>query len=250
LQGIPLDAQGGLTGTVINVGAINPNLQSPVAYIYSVELEHPLTHQFVASVGYSGSHAHNLLSGGGQVYNVSYGVDINSYPGDLIDNFPANFLTATSLKPFRLNPSFGEISYTANDRHSRFNAFTADVRGRFAGTGFIDVSYTRSSSLDDTQVFPTWTDPNRYFSPSNWNAPNRLSVTGNYELPGLNQGQGVVGRLTGGWGISGMIVGQSGYPFFVANYTPFIPVCNNNPAVACTPTSTLTGDRGGDYNAD
>jgi hypothetical protein len=250
LPGTPLDAQGGLTGTVFGIGAINPNLLSPVAYIYSAALEHPLTRQFVASVAYSGSHAHNLLSGGGQVYNVSYGVDINSYPGDLIDNFPANFENATSLRPFRLNPSFGSISYTNNDRHSHFNGFTADVRGRFARTGFIDASYTRSSSMDDTQVYPTWTDPDRYFSPSNWNAPNRLSVTGNYLFPGLNQGNGAVGRITGGWGISGTIIGQSGYPFFVANYNPFIPVCNNNPAVACTPTSTLTGDRGGDYNAD
>jgi carboxypeptidase family protein len=250
LQGTPLDAQGGLTGTTFGIGAIDPNLKSPVTYVYSAQLEHPLTRQFVASVGYAGSRAHNQLSGGGQVYSVSYGVDINSYPGDLVDNFPANFLNATSLKPFRLNPSFGTIEYTQNDRRSTFDSFIADVRGRFAGTGFIDVSYTRSASKDDTQVFPTWTNPGQYFGPSNWDAPNRLSATGNYQFRGLANGQGVIGNITGGWGLSGTIIGQSGYPFTVDNVTAFIPVCNNNPAVACTPGSTLTGDRGGDYNAD
>ncbi len=87
-----------------------------------------------------------MLSGGGQQFDVSYGQDINSYAGDLIAN-----ATPTSTKPSRLNSSFGSIFYTKNDRVSRYNAVTADVRGRFAKTAFFDVSYTRSQSKDDTQ---------------------------------------------------------------------------------------------------
>jgi hypothetical protein len=124
------------------------------------------------------------------------------------------------------------------------------MRGRFARTGFIDVSYTRSSSKDDTQVYPTWSDPNQYFAPSIWDAPNRLSVTGNDRFHGLSSGKGVLGNVTGGWGISGTIISQSGYPFTVSNNTAFIPVCDNDPSATCTATSTLTGNRGGDYNAD
>ncbi len=249
LAATPLNKQGGLTGLQFGIGGIDPNLKSPVTYIYSAQLEHPLTHSFVASVGYSGSRAHNQLSGGGQVYNVSYGVDINSYPGDLIQNFPNN-LGSGNLVPTRLNQSFGSIYYTQNDRRSTYDAFIADVRGRFAGTGFVDVSYTRSNSKDDTQVYPTWSDPSQYFSPSIWDAPNRLSVTGNYQFRGLAGGRGFLGEVTGGWGISGTIISQSGTPFTVANYNPFIPVCDNDPTVTCTATSTLTGNRGGDYNAD
>ena len=249
LQPTPLNAKGGLTGLQFGIGGIDPNLKSPVTYIYSAQLAHPLTRTFVASVGYSGSRAHNQLSGGGQVYNVSYGVDVNSYPGDLIQNFPANLGTGT-LVPTRLNDSFGSIYYTANDRRSTFNSFIADVRGRFAGTGFVDMSYTRSSSQDNTQVYPTWSNPGQYFGPSNWDTPNRLSTTANYEVPGLAHGRGFAGNVTGGWGISGTVIAQSGYPFTVDNTSPFIPVCNNNPAVACTAGATLTGNRGGDYNAD
>lgn len=245
----PLNSQGGITGLQFGIGAIDPNLKSPVTYTYSGQLAHPLTRQLVATVGYSGTRAHNQLSGGGQVYSVSYGVDINSTPGDLIKNFPNN-IAAKTLVPFRLNQSFGSVAYTQNDRRSTYNAFLADVRGRFAGAGFIDVSYTRSASKDDTQVYPTWTNPGQYFSPSNWDAPNRISVTGNYQFHGLNAGQGVVGNVTGGWGLSGTITMQSGNPFTVSNTQAFIPVCNNNPSVACTSTSTLTGNLGGDYNAD
>ena len=235
----PLNAQGGITGLQFGIGAIDPNLKTPVTYIYSAQLEHPLPHNFVSSIGYSGSRATRQLSGGGQVYNVSYGVDINSYPGDLIQNH--------KTIPTRLNQSFGGIYDTRNDRRSSFDAFIADVRGRFAGTGFIDLSYTRSVSKDDTQVYPTWTNPGQYFSPSNWDSPNRLSATFNYNLHGLNHGAGFVGRATGGWGVSGTVVSQSGYPFTVANYNPFIPVCASMP---CTAGAQWIGDSGGDYNAD
>jgi hypothetical protein len=239
LAAAPLNAQGGITGLQFGIGGIDPNLKTPVTYTYSAQLEHPLTHAFVASVGYSGARANNQLSGGGQVYNVSYGVDINSYPGDLIDNH--------KTVPTRLNQSFGSIYYTQNDRHSSFDAFIADVRGRFAGTGFVDLSYTRSSSKDDTQVYPTWTDPGQYFGPSIWDAPNRISATGNYEVRGLNHGQGFVGAVTGGWGVSGTLISQSGYPFTVANYNPFSPVCATMP---CASGATWIGNSGGDYNAD
>jgi hypothetical protein len=220
LTATTLNSHGGLNGLSFGIGGIDPNLKTPVAYIYSAQLEHPLTHSFVGSVGYSGSHAVKLLSGGGQVTSVSYGVDINAKPGDLL----------TNLNPTRYNTSFGAISYTMNDRRSNYNAFIADVRGRFARTGFIDLSYTHSVSKDNTQVYPDNTNPNRYYGPSDWDAPNRVSFTGNYEFRGLSNGKGLLGRATGGWGLSATVIGQSGTPFTV--YT----------------SASYAG--GGDYNAD
>lgn len=216
-----LNSHGGFSnGLQVGIGAIDPNLKSPVAYIYSAQLEHPLARSFVGSIGYSGSHAEKLLSGGGQVTSVSYGVDINAKPGDLL----------TNATPTRYSTSFGTIYYTMNDRRSNYNAFIADVRGRFAGTGFVDLSYTHSVSKDDTQVYPDNTNPNRYYGPSNWDAPNRISFTGNYEFRGLNHGAGLMGRVTGGWGLSATSIFQSGTPFTV--YT----------------SASYAG--GGDYNAD
>lgn len=77
----------------------------------------------------------------------------------------------------------------------------------------------------------------------------------NYVLKGLNDGKGLIGHATGGWGISGTTIFQSGYPITAANFNSYIPVCqdptNNagpcpsfaNPAVGYAPGS-------GDYNAD
>jgi hypothetical protein len=73
-------------------------------------------------------------------------------------------------------------------------------------------------------------NPHQYYGPSPWDVPNRLSLSFNYELPGLQNDKGAVGKLTGGWGLSGTSIYQSGYPFTVFNGASF--------------------SGGGDYNAD
>lgn len=220
-----LNDHGGIVGLHNNIGAVNPNLIAPISYIYSATLERRLTNDFVASVGYSGAHSDSLLSGGNQLTNVSYGVDINQLEGDLL--LPGHCPQGGACVPSRLNPSFGEIYYTTNDRVSNYNGVVFDLRGRF-GRKFLDASYTRSKSNDDAGVYPTPTNQHQYYGPSVWDAPNRVSIVGTYAIPGLNQGRGLAGHVTDGWMLSGTSIYQSGYPFTVANYSPFLPEYNGS----------------------
>src|SRR5438132_10094598 len=217
-----LDSKGGIPGAGLTIGGIDPNIVSPTAYIFAVTLEHRIGSHFVASVLYSGSHTTNLVGAGNQGGQVSYGVDINAVPGDLIGK-PAG------SAPTRLNPSFGVINYTQNNRVGNYEGVSFDIRARVK-RGFFDVSYTRSNSKDDAGRYPTALNPHQYYGASPWDVPNRFSASFNYELPGLNNGAGFVGHGTGGWGLSGTSIYQSGYPFTVFNGASF------------------TG--GGDYNAD
>ncbi len=236
LPATQLDAHGGLVGLNFAVGAIDPNLKSPVVYNYATTIERRIGRNYAISAGYSGSRGTGLLSGGGQTTAVSYGVDINAYAGDLIQH--------NSLVPTRVNPSFGPINYTANDRMSRYNAFITTFTGRFSRSGFLSASYTRSSSKDDTQVYPSAWNPGIWYGPSVWDAPNRFSLTGNYQLPGLQQGHGILGHITGGWSISGTTIVQSGYPFNIYTNAAFAPISNSaGQFVGYAPGS-------GDYNAD
>ena len=217
-----LDANGGIPGAGLTIGGINPNIVSPTAYIFAATLEHRLGSHLVASVLYSGSHTANLVGNGNLGGQVSYGVDINAVAGDLVGT-PPNTL------PARVNPSFGAINYTQNDRVANYNGVTFDLRAR-AKRGFFNASYTRSSSKDDASRFPTAINPHQYYAPSPWDTPNRFSASFNYELPGLQNGVGPVGKLTGGWGLSGTSIYQTGYPFTVFTGASFW--------------------NGGDYNAD
>ncbi|HEX3877423.1 MAG TPA: TonB-dependent receptor [Bryobacteraceae bacterium] len=236
IAGGQLDAHGGIVGLSPGVGAIDPNLKTPILYTFSANVDRKIVKDTVASLGYSGSRGRDLLSGGGQQFSVSYGQDINVYNGDLIQH--------NSTTPTRLNPSFGSISYTQNDRQSRFDALTVGLRTRFARTGFINASYTRSSSKDDTQVYPVPTNPYQYYGPSIWDAPNRVSISASYTVQGLNRGHGFTGQVTGGWTLSWLTILQTGYPFTVSTNAAFNPTRDaNGKFTGFSPTS-------GDYNAD
>ena len=62
-------------------------------------------------------------------------------------------------------------------------------------------------------------------------------------MPGLHSGQGFVGKATGGWGISGTSIYQSGYPFSV-----FTSAAYNGAAYVSGAGAAGAGS--GDYNAD
>jgi hypothetical protein len=237
-----LDSKGGIAGLNFGIGGINPNIESPQAAIWSATVERSFAKNLVASVGYTGSHSYNLVGGGDVAGGVSYGVNINRFAGDLVQS--------NSITPTRLNTSFGSINYADNDRYGNYDAFIADVRGRFSH-GFFDASYTHSESKDDAGVYPTAANPAAYYGPSPWDAPNRFSLTFNYQIQGLNGGKDVVGHLTGGWGLTGTSIFQSGYPFTVINQHPFVPVCvNAGPCPAAGNQINGLAPNSGDYNAD
>ncbi|HEY0797071.1 MAG TPA: carboxypeptidase regulatory-like domain-containing protein [Acidisarcina sp.] len=237
-----LNSQGGVVGARFNIGAIDPNLKSPKANVWSLAVERRIGQFFAASVGYSGSHSYNIVGAGNNTGGVSYGVNINVVNDDLI--------THESLNSTGLNPSFGAITYAKNDRYGNYEGVYVDFKGRFS-RGFFEGSYTHSSSKDDAGAYPTPDNPGQYYGPSLWDVPNRVSLSFNYELRGLNGERGLIGRATSGWGISGTSIYQSGEPFTVANFNNYQPICANagacptfaNPAIGYGPNS-------GDYNAD
>jgi hypothetical protein len=247
-----LDSQGGIVGGNFSIGAINPNLESPRADIWSLTLQRKVGSNYSASVGYSGSHGYNMVGGGNQAGIVSYGQDINAYADDLIQH--------NSLAPTRLNPSFGSILYTNNDRYSNYESVFFDFKGHFARGGFIDASYTKSRSRDDASVYPTEANPSQYYGPSPWDVPNRFSLSLNYEIPGLQGGHGLVGHATRGWGVSGTSIFQSGYPAMVWTTASFQGICASptacpsigNPWIgyAPSPAGSAFNTISGDFNAD
>ena len=251
-----LNAQGGVVGANFSIGGINPLLKSPVSDIWSMTVERKITSKLAASVGYNGSHSYNIVGNGNSIGNVSYGVDINSFPGDMINAMNTS-PTPLVPSPTRLNRSFGAISYADNDRHANYDAVIFDLRGHFS-RGYVDASYTRSRSYDDALNYPNSAglDPQQYYAPSIFDVPNRFSLSFNYQLRGLNDGKGAVGHLTGGWGISGTSIFQSGYPLNPENTNGFVALCadgtslSNKQGCSASNPAVAFGPGSGDYNAD
>ncbi len=228
--GHPLDAKGGIAGSQINVGGTAVNMSSQPTITWSGGVERELTKNLVASFGYSGTHSWNLVIGGENPGNTSYGVDVNIFPGDLIEHptFNPNGVWTGNGAQTRLNSSFGAITYAFNGSRANYYAFIAAIKGQIGKRGFLTASYTRSSAMDDWGNYPegyvatkgTSYDVSQWYSPSALNAPNRVSIGFSYDVPGISGGNGLVKRITDGFNLAGTVVLQSGNPFFVDNTNP------------------------------
>ena len=250
--GTPLDSKGGVVGSNISVGGVDVNMSSPRTLNWSASIERQVTSRMVASIGYVGSHSGNLVIGGGNTGATSYGVDVNSYPGDLIQHIQCTENTTTNSctgVQTRLNTSFGSITYATNGARANYGAVVAAVKGRFSEHGLLTASYTRSSAQDDWQAYPGVYPYNSYYGPSPWNAPNRFSLGWSYEIPGAGHGQGFLGRVSSGWSLSGTTILQSGNPFTVFTGASFHAQLID-PTQPATPSNIRPAADSGDFNAD
>jgi hypothetical protein len=228
--GAPLDAKGGIAGSQISVGGTSVSMSSPDNINWSAGVEHQLTNKLVASVGYAGSHGYNLVTAGGNTGNTTYGVDVNIFPGDLIQHpaFGSNGVWTGDGIQTRLNTSFGTINYAYNAAYSNYYALIVAVKGKLGAHGFLTASYTHSAAKDDWNNYPegyvatggTSYNFKQWYSPSPWDAPNRFSLGWSYDIPGLKNGNGFTRRLTSGFNLAGTTILQSGNPFFVNNGNP------------------------------
>jgi hypothetical protein len=220
-----LDAKGGIVGAQNGVGGTSPSMSSPDALDWSAGLEHQLKTNLVVSVGYQGSHGYNLVSAGGNTGNTTYGVDVNIFPGDLIQHpaFNSSGVWTGDGIQTRLNTSFGSINYAFNAAYSNYYAFIFALKGKLGTHGFLTASYTRSAAKDDWNNYPegyvggggSSYNFKQFYSPSPWDAPNRFSLGWSYDIPGWKNGNGFMRRLTSGFNLSGITILQSGNPFYV-----------------------------------
>jgi hypothetical protein len=228
--GAPLDAKGGIAGAENSVGGTDPAMSAPDNLDWSAGVERQLGQNLVASVGYQGSHGYNLISAGGNANNTEFGVDVNVFPGDLIQHpaFNSSGVWTGDGIQTRLNTSFGAILYAFNCCYSNYNAAFVALKGKIGAHSFLTASYTRSGAKDDWNNYPegyvggggTSYNFKQFYSPSPWDAPNRFSMGISYDIPGLRRDNGFTKRLTNGFNLSEATILQSGNPFFVSAENP------------------------------
>lgn len=211
------------------VTAINPKARTPYTQRWNVTVQHELSSTMVVTGSYVGSKGSNLIR-------------------TTLPNLGASGIP-TAARP---NPNFTTITLRETSASSIYHALEAGFQRRFAEGLVIQAAYTFSKSIDDVSgeivagidsAVPQATITNLGapstigpFGPGNlaldrglsvFDARNRLVVNYIYELPvGPGKrwfnGGGWVGKLTGGWSITGITTLQSGSPF-----TPVTGIDNN-----------------------
>ena len=180
-----------------NIGITGVDNKLPTSYVfrYSLEGQYDVGHDWVATLGYSGSTGRHLP--------LQY---------NLYDKYAADILAGQ----LAFNPIVNSIDWYEDTGTSNFNSMLAEVRHQF-GHGFeADVQYRWAHSMDNGSG--PYTEPDYQFLPGfNWGSSdfdsrNMIKMFGVWS-PVLFHGNTRAEKLAGGWTFSPIFNYHSGFPF-------------------------------------
>lgn len=167
------------------------DLPNPYVYTYSLEVQQELPAKLTATIGYQGSTGHKLI----RLVNQNY-----LYPN---------------------NPSFFDVFFTTPDVNSNYNALNANLVRRFSSGFQMQANYRFSKSIDQlsyegpgfvtNQTYPQ--DNRTERGPSDFDVKHFFNLSSLYELPFFRGRRDVVGKILGGFEITGIMTARTGFPF-------------------------------------
>lgn len=229
----PLDAQ-----TLVDRNLVNPYYQR-----WSIGMQRQMPGNFVVDASYVGTHGVKLYANEDLNPTVPAGLRLGT-PANYPNCTPgANVTAAQATTQFptgtlcplsgRLDNLQGSRLIRTNGGNSIYHAAQLNVSRRFAQGLTFTGAYTWSKFIDNaSEVFGVANTnlpqqavrpPILGFSPrlerglSLFDRTHRFVMTYVYQLPWQKEQRGFVGRVVGGWEISGVTTVESGVPFTVIN---------------------------------
>ncbi|MCU1320661.1 MAG: TonB-dependent receptor plug [Acidobacteriaceae bacterium] len=193
------------------------NYHTPYSQQFSLDLQQQITSSLLLDVGYFGDRGTHLLGK----------LDLNQLrPGAFLSSGiaapTAGFTNQTTERPLsQIRPYRGytSINATQNIFNSNYNSLQVSVQKKFSGKSYIDANYTWSRALTNAQADGS-APQNLYniaqeYGRSSYDRTNILTLNGVWELPWYRDQKGLVGRVVGGWEVSGIYALNSGLPLTV-----------------------------------
>jgi hypothetical protein len=219
------------------------NIKQQHLLSYNLTVERQLPFSMGLSVGYAGSRGINLMSrrdanptipGGipqGGVCTTPATVPTAFDLTSMVDgSATACWASPTSSNPNPnpyLNPNWGSIILQTGAASSFYNALEVLLTKRLSSNLQFQSSYTFSKMMDNpqaeapnemnnapvyvTDLFNNSTD----YGISSYDVAHNWRFNAIYQLPRLSSATGVLDKLVNGWGLSGILSLQTGYPFTV-----------------------------------
>jgi hypothetical protein len=176
-----------LTGAAIDLTGFPSVLPTPITYAYSLQAEYALPGNWAYKLGYQGSTSHHLT---------------------LQNNFNLNFAP--------LNPQIQHLYFYTNDGNSNYNALLTEFEHRFAQNFQLDFQYRWSRTIDDGSndsyvgEYPFGNQYRRGLA--DFDTAHNIKLYGNYQ-PQFWKGHGWLGKILGGWELSGILNWHTGFPW-------------------------------------
>jgi len=185
----------------LTVTTLARNLVPPTRWNWNLTFERQLPFNSVMSIAYVGARGlHNW-----RVFDIN-----QAAPGALQAN---RGKSVNYLRPYK---GYAAIQQEQSNGSAEYASLQASWNRRFSSGFFAGVSYTWSKSLDNSSnyrdIMPYTAYSNNLWGPSEYDTRNIVIVNYLYELPFFRSQQTLVGKLAGGWTLSGNSQFQSGTP--------------------------------------
>ena len=193
--------------------------QTPYVQQFSLDLQQAITPTMTLDVGYFGDHGTHL-QGVVDINEVRPGAFARTSIGFGQVAGCSGFTTQgceSPLNQIRPFPGYTAINAVQTIFNSNYNSLQVKVTKRFSGKSMIDANYTFSRGLTNAQNDYATAPQNTYnlaaeYGPSVYNRNDILTIDGIWDVPWKRNQEGIVGRIVGGWEMSGLYVVNSGLP--------------------------------------
>lgn len=202
--------------TAVTTRTLDKNLRSSITQHFSLNIQTRLAKDYLLEIGYVGARGTKLLRT--RSLNQALLASSSSPIRGATTNTVANIQQRVPFQGW----AAGSIQNIESGGASWYNGLELSVNKRFSkGFQFL-ASYTWSKALDTdggnldgTSVGVANTIGNQYnprlrYGSTNFHRPHRFVVSYVYELPGPSERNSLLGRVLGGWALSGVTTIQTG----------------------------------------
>jgi len=200
---------------------IMKDLENPYMQRWSFGIQRELTQGTVLDVSYVGSKGTKLFAM--ESFNPQVPTSMRINPPN-VASIPANRLAG------RYDPLQGARNIRTNNGRSIYHSLQTFVQKRASNGLFFSASHTWSKMIDyGSEIFAFSNAAALSVVPaifgglprergvSLFDRPHRIAITYGYELPWLKNQSGLVGRVLGGWTLTGLYQYETGVPVNINN---------------------------------
>jgi len=253
----PLGGPTTVSNALQNVSGIDPNFKTPYVQHWSLDLQHQFGAKTIVTVGYFGSKGTHLsglvdLNGlpAGYALTKTCATNLTTGPATIPCQSPGQVFTSSAattagsevvlqqIKPYR---GYNTVRYLETAFDSNYHALQIKVQRRFARSSQVNLAYTWSRNMTDSQNEFATVPQDAYnlkaeYARANLDRRQVLNINYIYELPWFSLQRNFKEKVLGGWQLSGITVHYTGLGFSPAT-------SSNDPAGLGTILSAVAGSR-------
>jgi len=236
---------GALTGLGTSVAGNVRNLRTGYSEQWNANIQRDLPGGWLVEIGYIGNHGVSLPANRTLGYLpsslLSLGTALQEQaPNPFFGIIPVGTLsqpTVTRAATLRYYPQFTSVGGLASWANSIYHALTVRVEKRLSRGLSLLLAYTNSKLIDDnlgngansaggsfsgggSNSVQNWDDLRAERAISSNDLPQRLVVSGSWELPLAKSGPALYRSLLGGWQLAPILTMQSGNPISITAPAP------------------------------